>query len=190
MDWLIKADKYFFSIINVKGQNAFFDGFMPFMRSSAFWVPLYLFLVVFILFNFKKGLWFVLFAVCTVAVSDLISSSVIKQTIFRLRPCRDPEMAGLVHFIVPHCGANSSFTSSHAANHFGLATFIAVVLHPFFRRWVYVGYVWAFLICYAQVYVGVHYPLDILAGAGVGVGAGLLTARVFTDRVRSFALLN
>ena len=190
IDWLIRADKYVFRVVNGKWHNEFLDTVLPFLRSSVFWMPLYLFFVIFILMNFKRGGWFILFAVCTVALTDIISSHIIKTTIFRIRPCRDPELMGLVHFIVPYCPQSSSFTSSHAAIHFGLATFVTVILYPYLKKWMYISYGWAFAIVYAQVYVGIHYPLDVLAGALVGVLAGLLTAWIFKHRVEDFTLYN
>jgi undecaprenyl-diphosphatase len=87
-----------------------------------------------------------------------------------------------------HCSGSYSFTSSHAANHFGMATFVSLTLYSTFRRWIYLSYLWAFFIAYAQVYVGVHYPLDVVGGAGLGVLAGLLTASVFNKQVGSFNL--
>lgn len=182
-------DKQLFSILNSQWTNPFFDLVLPYFRDSVFWAPLYLFIVVFIGINYgKKGWWWSIGFVCTVAVADMVSSRIFKEGFERLRPCHDPEMIGQVRLLLKYCAGGFSFTSSHAANHFGMATFASVTLYPTFRRWIYLSYLWAIFICYAQIYVGVHYPLDVLGGAGIGVLAGLLTAYLFNKQAGSFNL--
>ncbi|MBD0331792.1 MAG: phosphatase PAP2 family protein [Chitinophagaceae bacterium] len=188
MHWLLQADKQIFNIINNKWHNSIFDSIMPYLRNSIVWLPLYLFIVVFVIFNFKNAWWFVLFAIFTAIVTDFISSDIIKNVVFRFRPCRDPEMIDHIRFLVTRCPVSSGFTSSHAANHFGLATFLSITLFPFFNRWIYLFYLWAVIICYAQIYVGVHYPLDVIAGGFVGILAGLMTAKLFKNKVPNFDL--
>jgi undecaprenyl-diphosphatase len=112
-----------------------------------------------------------------------------KEGFERLRPCQDPDFFMNVRLLLKHCSGSFSFTSNHAANHFGIATFISVTFYSTFRRWIYLSYVWAFFVSYAQVYVGVHYPLDILGGAALGTLAGVFTASVFNNKVGSFALV-
>ncbi len=186
---LESLDKKLFVLLNSKLTNPFFDWILPYFRDSVFWAPLYLFLIVFIAVNYgKKGWWWSIGFVCTVAVADLISSRVFKEGFQRLRPCQDPFFFDQVRLLLKQCSGSYSFTSSHAANHFGMATFVSVTLYPTFKRWIYFAYLWAFFISYAQIYVGVHYPLDILGGAAVGVLAGLLTSSVFNKQVGSFNL--
>lgn len=182
-------DKKLFVVFNSKLTNPFFDLVLPYFRDSVFWAPLYLFVIVFIAVNYgKKGWWWSVAFVCTVAVADMVSSRVFKEGFQRIRPCQDPFFFDQVRLLLKHCSSAYSFTSSHAANHFGMATFVSITLYPTFKRWIYFTYLWAFFISYAQIYVGVHYPLDILGGAGVGVLAGLLTASVFNKQVGSFNL--
>jgi undecaprenyl-diphosphatase len=162
---------------------------MPILRNSIVWIPFYLFIVVFILFNFKNGMWYILFAIFTVILTDFISSDIIKKIIYRPRPCNDLEFVGQVRLLASYCGANSSFTSSHAANHFGLATFLSISSQNFFKKNIYyILFFWAFTIIFAQVYVGVHYPIDVFAGAIVGILAGFLMAKFFKNKVPNFAL--
>jgi undecaprenyl-diphosphatase len=99
-------------------------------------------------------------------------------------------MIGLIRVLASYCPVSSSFTSSHAANHFGLATFLSVTLYPYARKWIYLTYLWAFLIIYAQIYVGVHYPIDVLAGALIGVMAGLLTSWIYQKKWGTLNLAN
>lgn len=186
---LDNLDKKLFVLLNSKLTNPFFDWILPYFRDSVFWAPLYLFVIVFIAVNYgKKGWWWSIAFVCTVAVADLISSRVFKESFQRLRPCQDPFFLDQVRLLLKQCSGSYSFTSSHAANHFGMATFVSITLYPTFKRWIYFAYLWAFFISYAQIYVGVHYPLDVLGGAIVGVLAGLLTASVFNKQVGSFNL--
>ncbi|GAC1418696.1 MAG: hypothetical protein NVS9B7_07970 [Flavisolibacter sp.] len=80
----------------------------------------------------------------------------------------------MVRFLVAYCPQSSSFTSSHAANHFGMAAFVSTALKPLIGPWIYLTYFWAFLIVYAQIYVGVHFPLDVIAGAIIGLVIGVM----------------
>jgi undecaprenyl-diphosphatase len=182
MQFIFDADRYVLHLINYKWQNSFFDQLMPLLRNSNLWIPLYLFVGVFALVNIKKSGWFILLFICTAALTDLLSSHVIKNLVFRLRPCRDAEMIGYIRVLASYCPISSSFTSSHAVNHFGIATFASITLLPYVGRWIFLTYLWAFSIIYAQLYVGVHYPIDVLAGAAVGVMAGMLTATVYRRR--------
>jgi membrane-associated phospholipid phosphatase len=187
MQAIFDADRYLFNLINNRWNNSFFDQLMPMLRNSNLWIPLYLFLGVFALLNIKKSGWFILLFICTAALTDILSSHIIKNLVFRLRPCRDPDMIGHIRVLASYCPGSSSFTSSHAANHFGMATFASITLLPYAGKWIYLAYLWAFSIIYAQLYVGVHYPIDVLGGALVGVMAGVLTASIYKRYWGSFS---
>ena len=107
-------------------------------------------------------------------MSDYMSSEIVKKTVERIRPCNDVDFKNFVRLLVP-CGSGFSFTSSHATNHFCLATLFSFFLNPLVltkKRKIFlivICFFWAFLIGFAQVYVGVHYPTDIVAGAGLGI---------------------
>ncbi len=183
METLFNWDRNFFFFINHSTANDFSDLVMPWMRNANTWLPLYLFIVVFAVINFgKKGLWWVLFAGAAVALCNYISSDLIKENILRDRPCRDAAIASHVRFLVEYCPMSSSFTSSHAANHFGMAAFIYFTGRKIIGNWLSLFFVWALLIIYAQVYVGVHYPLDVIAGSAVGLITGYAVARIFNKR--------
>lgn len=166
--------------INRDGSNAFFDSFMPVIREANIWAPLYLFLLVFVIYNFGwRGVLWCMSMITAVALSDMISSQVMKDGFGRLRPCNDPFMQQYLRFIVQRCPSSFSFTSSHAANHFTMAAFIWFTGKETIGKWLQLIFAWAFAISYAQVYVGVHYPLDVLAGAIVGLLLGALAAWIF-----------
>ena len=177
MQW----DRSVLRYINDRWHNSFFDWLMPFLRNADMWVPFYLFFVLLVLTNYKKtGWWWLLAAACTPAITDLISSHLIKEHIFRLRPCNDPALASWLRFPAGlYRPESSSFTSSHAANHFGVAMFLFLTLKDIIGKWAGLFFVWAAAICYAQMYVGVHYPFDIICGAAIGCMSGYTTATLF-----------
>jgi membrane-associated phospholipid phosphatase len=180
MEQILYYDKQLFKLINNGLSNSFFDGLMPWLRNSTMWVPLYLFLILFGLINYKKeGLWWLLFAICTAILTDFVSSNLIKHNIIRLRPCNDPSITSYVHVLVGYRPQSSSFTSSHAANHFAVAIFLYTTLKKQVGNWPVIFFFWAFSISFAQVYVGVHYPLDVFCGALVGLLIGYLCANLF-----------
>ena len=91
-------------------------------------------------------------------------------------------MAHQIRFLAKNCGMNGSFTSSHATNHFAIAMFLYHTLKNTSRLWS-LAFLWAAIISYSQVYVGVHYPLDILGGALIGCIFGFITARLFNNQI-------
>lgn len=176
MTELLQFDQELFRLINSVWTANWLDHLMPVWRSKLFWVPLYVFLFGFLLINFrKKGLYLAVFAILTITVSDTLSSKVIKKSVERIRPCNsaDPAVADYLKLRVP-CGGGYSFTSSHATNHFALAFFLIFTLGKRFK-WIRFALIfWAGSIAYGQVYVGVHYPLDVVSGAILGILVGAL----------------
>lgn len=175
----IDFDRWLFYYINNKWSNGLFDAVLPFARNQFTWVPVYLFLLVFVFVNFrKKAAWWVLFFLATFALTDLISTQLIKAFVERPRPCADAVASETVRMLIP-CSYSFSFVSSHAANHVGLAMFMFVTMKHFAGKWIWLAFAWAFLVCYAQVYVGAHFPFDVLGGALLGLLIGSQTAAIF-----------
>ena len=184
-DTLVRWDQALFEFINGECANPLFDAVMPFLRNSNSWIPLYALALGLVLYKFRwNGLWWALFFIATVALTDSTGTYVFKHNIERLRPCRDPEFIGHVRLVLKQCAGGYGFISNHAANHFGMAVFFIVTFRRILGRWVWLALAWAISIAFAQVYVGVHYPLDVLAGALLGTGYGLLTGTLFNKRVR------
>ena len=177
-------DYNLFLKINGQWHTTFFDIFFPFIREPFVWIPFYFFMVLFTTINFKKkGLYWVLFFILNVIISDTVSSRLIKDTFMRVRPCHDPLLENTVRFLVNYCPESSSFTSSHAVNHFAAAMFIFTTFRKAVSpKWVYL-FVWAFAISYAQVYVGVHFPFDTICGAIAGVILGYIPAIIFNKKI-------
>lgn len=176
-------DLYLFKLIHLGMSNSFFDLIMPLLRIPFLWAPVYLFLLVWMWqqFGYKGLLWcgffFITFMFC-----DYISASVIKKLVMRIRPCNDAALTSIIHHLVP-CGKGYSFPSTHAANHFGLSFFMIFTLKGKFKYLGLLAIGWATVISFAQVYVGVHYPFDILCGALLGIGISKLLALYFHRRV-------
>ena len=180
---LVQWDQSLFISINSEWTNPVFDVVLPIMRNSFIWYPVYLFLLIFVLLNFKaRGLWWVVFFLSTLALTDMTGTYVFKHVFERLRPCSDPEFFTHVRLLLKQCAGGYSFTSNHAANHFGMATFFFITFRHLFKIWAWIALYWAAAICYSQVYVGVHYPLDVLAGAMLGLAFGITTGTFFNKR--------
>ncbi|MFK7807710.1 MAG: phosphatase PAP2 family protein [Saprospiraceae bacterium] len=179
MDTILQWDQALFQAMNQELQNSFFDLLLPIWRNKYTWIPAYILLIWFLLKQLgRKGGFIILAAVLTIAIADTLSSKVLKKSIQRLRPCKTELIKAEVHLLVP-CGSGYSFPSSHATNHFALAVFLISLLGTQFSKIKVPLLLWASLIAIAQVYVGVHFPFDVLVGALLGSLVGLATARIF-----------
>jgi undecaprenyl-diphosphatase len=185
---LIQFDKHLFFLVNKGLSNSFFDWLMPLIRNPYTWAPLYVFIIAFSIYRYKKqGLYLILMLLISFALADFGSATVIKSLVKRVRPCNDPALAGTIIERVP-CGSGYSFPSAHASNHFAIAIFLCLV---FGSRWRWLwpaALLWAFSISIAQVYVGVHYPIDITAGALYGLTVGWLMVWLFRKIQPQFRL--
>ncbi len=160
-------DSQLFLFIN--GMNSpFWDTLMSWISGKTNWIPLYIVLLGFILYTFRwKGLWILLGIAILVTMSDQVSVHLFKETFERLRPCHQPHIAGMVHLVNDYCGGQYGFVSSHAANHFAIAFFTALWIR---RWWYWCGIIfWAGIIGYSRIYLGVHFPGDVLGGALLGI---------------------
>lgn len=173
-------DKQIFLWINQQSSNSFFDALMPFVRNSNNWIPLYALMIILAIKQEQKKVWiWLVFALLTILITDQVSSHLIKPLVQRLRPCADPNFKNEVRLLLPNCSQGFSFTSSHATNHFGIAIFFMNSLKSTLKKWKFLFLFWAAIIAYAQVYVGVHYPFDVLSGSVVGITLGTLTVTIY-----------
>ncbi len=177
---ILDLDRDLFLKINNSWTNSFLDGVFPWWRDATTWMPLYLFLLLFIFLNFGWKAWpWLLALIITVSLTDQLSSNLLKNWVNRPRPCNDELLRMHVNLLINRCPSSGSFPSSHAVNHFGVAVFFYMTLHKYLGKWSLLFFAWAATISYGQVYVGVHYPLDIIGGAIIGSIIGYLTASVF-----------
>jgi undecaprenyl-diphosphatase len=189
---LIDFDFALFNLINQGFSNAVFDYILPLFRNKLFWLPLYILILGYLLYKLKlKAVQFIVLIVLTVFISDKVSSELIKKTVCRTRPCNESTLENKIILRVD-CGNAYSFTSTHAANHFALAHLFFLIVTPLLTGrkskktiWGVVFYFWAFSIAFAQVYVGVHYPTDVLFGALVGLSLASLTFGLFKLLIKS-----
>ena len=169
----LRFDHWLFDKINQEWIFPTFDLIMPVVRQEEIWYPLYIFLLVFAVYNFRlKGLWWSASLIMTVIISDLISSSLIKALVFRYRPCQNPDFMDHVRLLVNYCPPHSGFPAASASNHFAAAWFIFITLNQT-GSWRWLLFLWASMISYGQIYVGVQYPLDVAGGIIFGTTIGL-----------------
>lgn len=158
--------------------NDFFDPIMAWISGRNSWFPMYTIIVGSIIWLQKrKSVGILLMIIFSIIISDQVCSSILKPLIHRLRPCHEPAIQHLVH-VVGNCGGQFGFCSSHAANTFALVTCLVLLFGKQFASLKYL-YIWAIIVSYSRIYVGVHYPLDVLAGAGIGVLASLFCHKIY-----------
>ena len=167
LEQILHWDKEFFLLLNACHSN-FFDSFMWFFSSKTVWIPMYL-SVLYVIFKDKRKefIFIILGFVAAIVLSDQLSSGLIKPMVERLRPSHEPTLSGLVHLVNNYTGGRFGFVSSHAANSFGFAMLSALVFR--YKPYSFVIFAWALLNSYSRIYLGVHYPLDIICGAAVGI---------------------
>lgn len=180
-DWLQRFDESLFIGIHNFGTNDVTDAIMLLMRNALTWVPLYIFVLAFVIrMRPNKAVFFLIGTLLCFAIADFGSASILKPIFARERPCYNDELLPYLRNIIG-CGGRYGFPSSHATNHFALGAFWFYALRYMgFSKpvWNWV-WIWALLIGYAQVYVGKHYPFDILGGAALGVLIGYLVSCAF-----------
>lgn len=179
IEQLIEIDKQLFLSVNQGLANQFFDFLMPILRNPYTWAPLYLFFIIFAIRNYKKkGIIMILLLLATFGLGDFTSASIIKPEVMRVRPCNDVPFKEQVTTRV-RCGSGYSMPSSHATNHFAIGVFILMLFRRKWKPIVWLSLLWAASISFAQIYVGVHYPGDILIGTILGTAIGLFTSWLY-----------
>ena len=187
LEYLIELDKDIFLFLNSL-HTLVWDDIMYQISSKFIWIPLYLAVIVFIFksYKLKKGTVIFVFMIAAAAVADLSSVHLFKNVFERLRPCHNPDIQNLVH-IVKRCGGQYGFVSSHAANSFAFAVFSLLVLK---NRFYTFGIIfWAAVVSYSRIYLGVHYPADVLGGAVLGSIISFIFYKfyLFTEKITLFA---
>jgi undecaprenyl-diphosphatase len=173
ISYLDTIDKQLFLFLN--GIHcSFMDAVMWQISQNKFiGLPLYILIIWYIIKErkWKAAIVTILFLALMIVISDQLSG-IIKNAVLRFRPSHNPEFSNIIHILRDYKGGNYGFVSSHAANSFATALFVTLF---FKKRWVGITiFLWAIILSYSRIYLGVHYPFDILGGAIVGIFSGLL----------------
>lgn len=179
IDWLIHIDKQVFVFVQTHLTATWLDGIMLAIRNPYTWIPFYIYMLYWVLRRGKiTALKFICCSIICITITDFSSAHIFKPLFERLRPCYDTDTAAIVRGIVG-CGGKFSFPSSHASNHFGLAAFWYYSIRLLTGQKWRLLWIWAFVISFAQIYVGVHFPLDVTGGGLLGFFTGWALSRLF-----------
>ena len=184
MEWIEQFDRSLFILLN-SVHHPVLDQIMWHISGKLEWIPLYIVLLYIIIKKYGKNSWIILVSVALlIALSDQISVKLFKETIQRYRPCHNLELQDIVQLVNNKCGGKYGFFSSHASNSFALAAFMGLLLG---RRTLVLMLIWASVVGYSRIYMGVHYPLDVLAGGIFGISLAylvfLLMNRFFGEKL-------
>lgn len=178
-------DQQFFLFLNSL-HTSFLDPVMYALSGKLIWAPLYAAILTFIAIREKRKFWLILLFVLIAVILADQSSNLIKFAVKRYRPCHEPALEGLVYTIKNSCGGAYGFVSSHAANSFNVALISLLFIK---KRWFTVFIlIWAAVIGYSRIYLGVHYPGDVICGSLLGALVGWSVYRsyiYFADRLKA-----
>jgi len=173
LEELIALDKELFLLLNGI-HSPFWDQVMWYISAKTTWIPLYLAMIFFMIRKYRwQSILIIIMAIVTVTLADQISNHCFKDVFQRFRPCHTPDIKSFVHKVNGKCGGKYGFVSSHATNHFAIAVY---TLFIFRKHWYTIAIlIWAAIVAYSRVYLGVHFPADIICGGilGVFIGTGV-----------------
>jgi undecaprenyl-diphosphatase len=163
--------------------SPFWDTVMYTLSGRVIWAPLYLAILIYLGVRYKrKFLVILIFIILAVTMADQFSVQLFKNVFHRLRPCHEPSLQGLIHLVNGECGGLYGFVSSHASNSFNVALLSLMFIR---KRWYTISIItWASVIGYSRIYLGLHYPGDVICGAMLGalIGWGCYKLYEMTDR--------
>ncbi|RYJ52780.1 phosphatase PAP2 family protein [Flavobacterium petrolei] len=173
---LLSLDTELFVFLNSLGSEKY-DGLWSFITKQSNWIPLFLLLlyVIFKKLGAKQTLYLLLFVAVLVTFTDQMTN-VFKNGFQRLRPCNNPEIKSLIRIV--QFRGSFSFFSGHASNSMAVATLLYFTLRQYFKYF-WLLFLWPFIFAYSRIYLGLHYPLDILSGYLFGFTSGFLMYKVY-----------
>lgn len=178
-DKWVQWDRNAFLYLNQLGTETW-DGFWLIMTDTVSSIPLYgvLLILTYRLLGWRKTLLIVLGVALLITATDQLSNF-FKYGVQRLRPCHDPEISTVMRLVKSHCGGKFAFFSAHAANSFAVASFFAFLFREKYSFIVPFLLLWACIVAYSRIYIGVHFPLDVLTGMFVGTFFGWLFNKLY-----------
>ena len=173
IEQLLQYDTELFLFLNNLG-NTSWDGFWLVITNKLTFIPLYAILLFLIYrhLGWKTLLLLVLVIAAMITFTDQVTN-LFKDGFQRPRPCRAKDIEGLVRYVAPRCG-KYGFFSGHSSNSMAVAVFAGLLLRPYYKKLIFILLFWSVIVAYSRVYVGVHYPLDIVCGLTFGAFAGFL----------------
>lgn len=181
-------DQQLFLFLNSM-HSPFWDTIMHTFSGKLIWAPLYIAILIYIGVKYKKKFLLILpFIILAVVLADQVSVQLFKNVFQRLRPCHEPSLEGMVHLVNGECGGLYGFVSSHASNSFNIALISLMFIK---KRWFSVSILcWALIIGYSRIYLGVHYPGDVICGSMVGSLIGWSVYKLYEVTDRRFNVLS
>ena len=186
LDSLLNKDVELLIFLNNLGTEQW-DGFWLVITNKFSAIPLYFVLlyITYKQYGLKKTFIAVLFVVLLITISDQ-TSNLFKFGFKRLRPCYDDNILHLIRLVKEHCGGLYSYFSAHASNAMAIAIFFSLILKSRFKIVVPILIIWTLLVAYSRVYIGVHYPLDVVSGMFFGVLYGTIIYKLFKVFLNKF----
>lgn len=186
LNQVIEWDQQALVFLNTCFSAAWADQAMITISGTFIWIPFYALLLYFLIKKFKYNtVWIVGCVALTIVLCDQLASGVAKPLTERLRPCHEPFIRVLLR-MVTDCGGEYGFFSSHASNTFGLACFIWLIFEKI-KPWGWL-FAWATIVSYSRIYLGKHYPLDILAGALCGIIVACIMAKLCQELMKRYPI--
>lgn len=178
-DKLITFDKELLLAIN-NSHSLWMDNFMWLVSSRIVWIPLFLVILYIIVSNKGKSSLGILISIAIlILASDQISSSIIKPLVGRFRPTHDPDISQWIHIVKGHRGGMYGFVSSHASNVFAVAVFTMLLIRN--KLYSVIIFLWASVISFSRIYLGVHFPLDVIFGALLGILLAFIVFKIYSS---------
>ena len=188
MHYLIEIDKSLLLYLN-SSHTTFLDFIMYWLSNRPIWIPLYAFLIYLLYRDFKNDFWKpLLLVLISIILANTLSVNLFKNVFLRLRPCHEPDLQDLIYLLNGRCGGLYGFVSSHAANTFALASSLFFIYDKKRRALIFIMLSWAGLVSISRVYLGVHYPSDVIGGALLG--CVISTFIYFISRKIRFLVVN
>lgn len=186
IDSLIEKDIELLIYLNNLG-SVQWDSFWLFITNKFTAIPLYFFLlyVTYKQYGLKKTFLAILFVIVLIFISDQ-TSNLFKYSFKRLRPCHNDAVSPLIRLVKERCGGLYAFFSAHAANSMAIAIFFGFLLKNKFKYLLYLLLFWALIVAYSRIYIGVHFPLDVITGLFFGLFYGIIFYYVFKLVIKKF----